>query len=145
MFSVFVRASFFAVLLLSACAMDKRASRDRGQGIDNVPEYQAPKDRCAGMGNTALKARCDEAKYLAQTYVRKLAVGDEVCLEGGFGDQPLGACLCRARVDDSDDAKRILLDVKSARPDSRWFGKESNQFWFHEGALVDLYLAEHGY
>jgi hypothetical protein len=139
------RAFVFTVVLLAGCIKDGRATRDRGHGFDNVPEYQAPeKDRCAGHASSALKARCDEAKYLAQNYVRKLAAGDEVCLEGGFGDVVGGACMCRARVEDSDTQK-VLLDVKEAKPDSRWFGKESHQFWFFEGALVDLYLAEHGY
>lgn len=132
-------------LLLCGCAADKRATRDRGQGLDNVPEYPAPeKDRCAGHAGGALKGRCDEAKYLAQAYVKKLHSGDMVCLEGGFGDEPGAACLARARVDDIDQL-RVLLDVKDAKPDSKWFNKESHQFWFAEGALVDLYLAEHGY
>ena len=39
----------------------------------------------------------------------------------------------------------VLLEVREAKPDSRWFHRESNQFWFEEGALVDLYLQEHGY
>ena len=132
-------------LSLLSCVKDTRATRDRGQGLDNVPEYPAPeKDRCAGHANNSLKSRCEEARFLAQNYVKKLAAGDMVCLEGGFGDEPGGACLARARVEDIDQLK-VLLDVKEARPDSRWFNKESHQFWFFEGALVDLYLAEHGY
>jgi hypothetical protein len=136
----------FPTLALVGCsAATNRATRDRGHGIDNVPTYEAPpKDRCQGMGDGSLKARCDEAKFLAQGYVKKLAVGDEVCLEGGFGEPPAAACMARARVEDVH-SERVLLDMKNARPDSRWFGKESHQFWFAEGALVDLYLAEHGY
>lgn len=139
------RALVVLGMFLGGCVGDGKASRDRGQGFDNVPTYEAPKaDRCQGHGNNALKSRCEEARYLAELYVRKLSAGDEVCLEGGFGDPPGGACLARARVDDSDE-KKVLLDVKEARPDSRWFNKQSHQFWFYEGALVDLYLAEHGY
>jgi hypothetical protein len=139
------RAIWVVGLWAAGCIADDRATRDRGQGPDNVPVYEAPKqDRCSGHANNALKSRCEEAKYLAEIYVRKLSAGDEVCLEGGFGDSPGGACLARARVDDSDERK-VLLDVKEAKPDSRWFNKQSHQFWFFEGALVDLYLAEHGY
>jgi hypothetical protein len=138
-------AALVAGLVFAGCIADNRASRDRGIGLDNVPTYEAPKkDRCQGHGNSALKSRCEEARYLAELYVRKLAAGDEVCLEGGFGDHPGGACLARARVEDSDE-KKVLLDVKEAKPDSRWFQKQSHQFWFFEGALVDLYLADHGY
>lgn len=62
-----------------------------------------------------------------------------MCLEGGFGDRPLASCLARASVADTD-TNRILLEVRNAQPGSKWFNKEANQFWFEEGALVDLYL-----
>lgn len=137
-----------ALLGLCGCLTDNRASRDRGIAdvFGNVPVYKAPPvSRCAKFkkgGGAA--AACDEAKYLGETYVRRLSTGDEVCLEGGFGDRPLAACLARAAVADTD-TNRLLLDVRSAQPGSKWFNKESNQFWFEEGALVDLYLADHGY
>ena len=84
------------------------------------------------------------AKYLAEVYVKKLSTGDMVCLEGGFGDEPGGACLARASVADVSVGK-VLVELRDARPNSRWASKESNQFWFEEGALIDLYLAENGY
>jgi hypothetical protein len=136
------------LVLASGCLTDNRASRDRGIAdvFGNVPVYKAPlTSRCAKFkkgGGAA--AACDEAKYLGETYVRRLSTGDEVCLEGGFGDRPLAACLARASVADTD-TNRILLEVRNAQPSSKWFNKESNQFWFEEGALVDLYLADHGY
>jgi hypothetical protein len=78
--------------------------------------------------------------------VRKLSTGDQVCIQGGFGDSdtPGAACLARAAV---VDAQRdgLLLEVRDAKPDSKWFNKIQNEFWFEEGALVDLYLADHGY
>jgi hypothetical protein len=124
------------------------SARDPGSSLDvrRVPTYEAPKeDRCAKFkrGGSAATA-CDEARYLGQVYVRRLAIGDEVCLEGGFGDPPGGACLARAAVADTG-TNLVLLEVRQARPDSRWFQKEQSQFWFQEGALVDLYLADHGY
>jgi hypothetical protein len=129
----------------TGCLTDGRASRDRGAGglFENVPVVQAPtKQRCLSHGKN--HARCDEAKYLAEVYVKKLAPGDMVCLEGGFGEDPRGDCLCRAAVADTA-TDRLLLELREAKPDSRWFKKESNQYWFEEGALVDLYLADHGY
>lgn len=124
------------------------ATRDPSSTFDmrRVPTYEAPKeDRCAKFkkGGAAGSA-CDEARYLGQIYVRRLSIGDEVCLEGGFGDPPGGGCLARAAVADTG-ANLVLLEVRQARPDSRWFQKEQAQFWFQEGALVDLYLADHGY
>lgn len=136
------------VLPALACITDTRASRDRGASgfFENVPVYAAPAtSRCAKFkkGGSAGNA-CEEAKYLGELYVRRLSSGDEVCLEGGFGDRPLASCLARASVADTD-TNRLLLEVRNAQPTSKWFQKESNQFWFEEGALVDLYVAEHGY
>lgn len=134
-------------LVLAGCH-DPRAARDRGAaGIsENTPLYPAPKvNRCARLGKgSGAGKHCDDAKYLAEVYVRRLSTSDEVCLEGGFGEAPGGACLARASVADVA-TDRVLLEVRNARPDSKWFQRESNQFWFEEGALVDLYLAERGY
>ncbi|MBL8922723.1 MAG: hypothetical protein JNJ54_27995 [Myxococcaceae bacterium] len=132
----------------AGCLTDSRASRDRGAAgiFENVPTYPAPAvSRCAKFkkGGSAAAA-CDEARYLAELYVRRLSSGDEVCLDGGFGDRPLASCLARASVADTD-TNRVLLEVRNAQPGSKWFNKEANQFWFEEGALVDLYLADHGY
>lgn len=133
---------------LSACVTEQRSSRVRGASgiLENVAEYPAPaQSRCAKFKKGSGPANaCDEAKYLGEVYVRKLSPGDEVCLEGGFGDEPGAACLARGSVADVA-TDRILVEVREARPDSRWFRKEQNQFWFQEGALVDLYLADHGY
>jgi hypothetical protein len=134
-------------LLLCACITDTRTSRDRGAAgfFENVPIVPAPpKERCAAYPKGAPRGRCDEAKYLAEIYVHKLSTGDMVCLEGGFGEEPGSGCLARAEIADTATDK-LLIELRSARPDSRWHQKENNQFWFEEGALVDLYLADHGY
>lgn len=139
-----------AVLLMfvgTGCITDSRASRDRGAAglFENVPTVKTPeKLRCDQYGKGAARGRCDEAKYLAELYVKKLSTGDMVCLEGGFGDEPGGGCLARAAIADTMTGK-LLLELKDARPNSRWAQKESNQYWFEEGALIDLYLSENGY
>lgn len=136
-----------SLLASLGCLKDTRAQRDRGAAslVENTEVIKAPlKDRCAALGKTGAGKRCEEAKYLAQIYVRRLDVGTDVCLENGFGDDPGGACLCRAQVGDTR-TNEILLDIREAKPDSRWFNKEHNQYWFEEGALVDLYLHDHGY
>lgn len=140
-----MRALVALVLVASAGCI---TTRDRGNADweGRAATYKAPLEkRCdkykAGGGRAAA---CNEAKYLAEIYVRRLSSGDEVCLEGGFGDQPTGACLGRAAVVDTATDK-ILIEIRQARPESKWFSHEQHQFWFEEGALVDLYLAEHGY
>ncbi|MBL8950906.1 MAG: hypothetical protein JNK82_09035 [Myxococcaceae bacterium] len=136
------------LLFAAGCLTDNRASRDRGAAgiFENVQVIAAPSvKRCDKFNKGgAARGRCDEAKYLAEVYVKKLSTGDMVCLEGGFGEEPGGGCLARASVADTATG-RLLLELKDARPNSRWAAKESNQYWFEEGALIDLYLVENGY
>jgi len=142
-----VRSALLLVAAALACGcVDPRASRVRGAAglFENVPTYPAPERPRCSSHNGARKKSCDEAQYLGEIYVRRLATTDTVCLEGGFGDPAAAACLARASVVDTAP-NRVLLEVREAQPNSRWFKKEQNQFWFEEGALVDLYLADHGY
>lgn len=132
---------------LTGCLRDTRIQRDRGGPAlyDSAPEITAPKgDRCKDFGQSSPRVPCEEERSLAQQYVRHLAPGDEVCLEGGFGETPGAACRTRASVDDTAPDK-VLLQIREAKPESRWFNHMGYQIWFAEGALVDLYLAERGY
>ena len=135
-----------AALLSAGCIKDTRATREDATGgiSDQAPVVPAPKrDRCKGH-SAGLKNNCEEAKYLAELYARRLSTGDAVCLEGGFGEEPGGSCMARAAVVDVDQGK-VLIEIRDPRPESRWFKRVQHQIWFEEGALVDLYLAEHGY
>jgi hypothetical protein len=137
-----------AMLAVCACTNATRATRDRGATgiLENVPVIRAPSSsKCSKHSSTsAFGKSCLDAVYLAQNYARRLATGDEVCLQGGFGERVGSDCQARAMVMDVN-TNLVLVEVREARPDGKWFGKESNQFWFEEGALVDLYLTDHGY
>jgi hypothetical protein len=136
-----------AAMILPCCWQDTRPTRDRGGSsvVGGAPEYpEVEKDRCLALGKSALRQQCDDAKYIAQTYVRGLAAGDQVCLEGGFGQSPGGACLARASVADAATGK-VLIEIRDVKPTSRWFDHAQSQVWFPESTLVDLYLAERGY
>ncbi|RKG89132.1 hypothetical protein D7V97_42570 [Corallococcus sp. CA053C] len=123
----------------------QRDPNDEDALTSNVPVIRAPpKDRCAALGKSSVRGPCDDALYLGSEYTRRLAVGDEVCLEGGYGEEPGAACKARAAVIDTG-TNRVKLEVRQARPDSRWFKSEMRHAWYEEGALVDLYLAERGY
>lgn len=134
--------------LLCLALVGCTATRDRGavDWLGKAQLYKAPEvQRCSKFkAGGAPAAQCAEAKYLGEIYVRRLSTGDEVCLEGGFGDPAGAACLARASVVDTA-TNRILLEVREAKPESKWFQHEQHQFWFEEGALVDLYIADHGY
>lgn len=133
--------------LAPACITDNRTPRDRGTGIfENTQTIEGPTQvRCDKYAKgSKLRGPCDDARYLADTYVRRLSSGDDVCLEGGFGEEANRGCLTRATVMDTAPAK-VLLEINEAKPHSRWFSKEHHQYWFEERALVDLYLSERGY
>lgn len=122
------------------------ADRERGAGglFHTAAVIEAPaKNRCEGR--TSSQRSCDEALYLATLYARRLATGDDVCLEGGMGERTVGRdCQARAFVADSDTG-RVLLEIRDAQPTSKWSSRIQHQVWFEEGAIVDAYLADHGY
>ena len=135
-------------LLCAGCIRDTRAQRDDDGAMPfdgKVPHVTAPNaDRCAAHKQSGARSRCEDAKYLGQNYVRGLGVGDEVCLEGGFGESAGGACLARGAVVDVA-SNQVLVEIREAQPSSRWYRNVMGQVWYEEGALVDLYLAERGY
>lgn len=135
-------------LLVTVFCLSCASQRDRGSAglFERATTVAAPQaDRCQRFKRTSNAGKaCDEALYLAQVFVKKLSTGDQVCLDGEFGERVTGACLARAAVADTASDK-VLLEVREAKPDSAWFGKEQTQLWFEEGALVDLYLKDHGY
>jgi hypothetical protein len=132
---------------VGACVHDERPATERGAAsvFENTQTINAPAlDRCEQHKRSSLRQPCEDAKYLAQKYARAMSVGDQVCLEGGFGDAPAAACLARASVADATSTK-ILFHLADTQPSSRWYKYVGTEVWFQEGALVDLYLAERGY
>jgi hypothetical protein len=137
------------LVTLAGCATGNGAFQPNPNNEDplvgGVPLIKAPpKNRCSSLGKSGARPGCDEALYLGTLYTRRLSVADEVCLEGGYGDEVGPACRARATVIDTGPDK-VKLEIRNAKPDSRWFNSEGRHAWYEEGALVDLYLAERGY
>jgi hypothetical protein len=136
------------VLALAGCS--RIETRPNPQDEDTlfgtqVPLVKSPRvDRCVTHQEASAKSSCADARYVGTEYTRRLSVGDEVCLEGGYGDDVGPACKARAAVIDVGP-NGVKLEIRSAKPDSRWFNAEMRHAWYEEGALVDLYLAERGY
>lgn len=123
----------------------QRNPNDEDPLVGGVPLIRAPEqNRCVRLGESGVRPGCDDALYLGTLYTRRLAVPDDVCLEGGFGEEVGPACKARATVIDTGP-NRVKLEIRNAKPDSRWFNAEGRSAWYEEGALVDLYLAERGY
>ena len=135
------------LVLTPGCLHDTRPATYRGAAsiFESAQEVKAPlKDRCAMHGKSSVRQPCEDAKFLAQTWVRKLGTTDSVCLEGGLGEVPGAACQARAEVTDASSG-RVLLHLRDAQPSSHFFNQVGTDIWFEEGALVDLYLSEQGY
>lgn len=136
------------VLALAGCSSIETRPNPQDEDVlfgSNVPVYPAPKvNRCAAHAKSSLRGPCEDALYLGTAYTRRLSVGDEVCIDGGYGEEVGPACKARAAVIDTGTNK-VKLEVRGTKPDSRWFNSEMRHAWYEEGALVDLYLAEQGY
>ncbi len=145
-----MRLQFVVTLALvsSGCVLkDTGPTRERSGAslFQGAPLIEGPaEDRCQKLAGTGAAPNCQDARYLGQNYVRRLATTDALCLEGGFGEEPGGSCLARAFVSDTGTG-RVLVEIREAKPESRWFNHVQHQLWFTEDALVDLYLAENGY
>ena len=131
--------------LLTACAQNGRNLTDGALSRPNIEVIRAPeKDRCQTLTADEGKRTCEGSRKQAQAWARRLSPGDVVCLDNGIGEEPTADCHARAAVVDAA-TDRVMLEVVSARPESRWFRSVESRIWFDEGALVDLYLAERGY
>lgn len=148
--TVNARSGFLVACLafLGGCAALQAgpASRERGGGVfESTRRIRAPElDRCESQRTTTRRSACQDALYLARSWARDLSPGDGVCLEGGVGEVAGPACLARASVVDVA-TNAVLLEVREARPDSRFRDAVQEQAWYEEGALVDLLLAEQGW
>lgn len=101
------------------------------------------KDRCQNY-TPATHQSCIKERNIASLYVRRLTVGDQVCIENGLGFSPNAECRARAAVVDASP-EALLLEIREAQPASKWFSQPRARTWYQEGALVDQYLVEHGY
>lgn len=123
-------------------------ARDRGAGgslFTKALEVPAPEvDRCEQYRNSTRDQFCQDAKFLAESWARNLSTGDPVCMEGGVAEEVSSACAARASVVDVG-TNRVLIEIRSARPDSKYANDVQKQAWYEEGALVDLYLQEQGW
>lgn len=133
----------------AACSSAARTPnvRDRGAGsmFSGAPEVPAPLvDRCEQYRTTTREPFCRDARYLGEAWARSLSPGDQVCMEGGVGEEVSSSCAARASVADVG-TNRVLIEIRSARPDSRFVNDVQKQAWYAEGALVDLFLAEQGW
>lgn len=132
---------------LTACAGHGHAGMWSDMSDHDIETVAAPPhNRCEALHNAPTTfAQCQRAVSEVTEYLRHLNTGDEVCLEGGFGDDRVGDhCKARGHVLDAD-AHGFLIQVRDPSLDSRWKNAQGHKLYFENGALVDLYLRERGY
>jgi hypothetical protein len=123
------RFPMLPVLLLAACATS-------GGGKVGRPRV----DRCAMQG---ARAACEMARAQATTYARRLAVDDQVCIDGKQRlEQAMEGCELRGFVE-STAPNGVMVEIREAPSDSRY--PRGTEWWFSEEALADLQLRALGY
>ena len=122
--------------------------KERGSGglYGNAAEEVGPvTDRCAPKPGKQVRKGCASVRLEGSRYVRQLSVGDAICLDGGVGKFQVSS-LCRVRSSVVDTAPdKVLLEIREAQPGTAYAQRVQHQIWFHDAALVDLYLDAHGY
>ena len=133
-------------LLASGCAANTQQNGLYRHGNDNVEEVVGPKsDRCSAYKDAQTTfQQCQEFKQAATNYLHGLNTGDDICVENGFGDAPTEACKARAFLIDADN-HGFLVEIRYPKLDSKWKTKNQQKIYFHNEALIDLFLREKGY
>jgi hypothetical protein len=137
--------SLFALLALAGCSHIANAFIDTsGKAGRSVEWVEAPKvDRCRALKDPDRRADCEDKRQNALVFVRKLAVDDQVCLEGNsLLDGVTHFCKVRAFVADASP-RNVKLEIRDAPPTSRY--RPMEDYWFAEEALADLYLKSLGF
>lgn len=134
-----------ALLVASGCSHVAAAFIDTsGKTGRSVRQVDAPKvDRCRAQADADRRSVCSEVRDQVMTYVRRLAVEDQVCLEGNsLVDGVTHRCKVRAFVADAAPG-RVKLEIREAPPSSKYVTMAD--YWFAEEALADLHLKSLGF
>lgn len=130
------RLALSVALSLSGCIL-----ATGGKVVRKVGPPQT--DRCAQQPEIARKS-CEREREEALSFARKLAVDDQVCIDGEHRiERPMGGlCTVRAFVE-STAPDGVKLEIREAPPDSRY--EVQSDWWFAEEALADIQLQVLGY
>lgn len=100
-------------------------------------------DRCPALAEPKREKECAQARLEGIAFVRRLSVEDQICLDGNpLGDRITSRCKVRAFVEDVG-LTNLKLEIRETPPGGRF--EPMHDYWFHEDALVDLYLESLGF
>ena len=140
-------------ILLAACAaplLGCRSHEHTGPYMHqmdfNAENVAAPaKDRCESYAAAKTTyQQCQGFKTTVVEYLRKITTGDTICLEDGFGEEPGPNCKARGVLMDAD-SHGFLVEFRDPSTASKWKDYQGKRVYFENGALIDIYLREHGY
>ncbi len=135
-----------AALIAPACAkvgVGMDINNERVAHVDRRVEKPAS-DRCLKYeSDPQLFGPCKKARVEASHYVEALETGSDVCVENTFGE-PIQDCYARGVVVDPGSHSTIIAATTVDDARAKNFRKTENVY-FDNDALIDLYLSEHGY
>ena len=124
-----------AAVALAGCATLNREQNSKMVGRPTV-------DRCAKQQIREPKM-CERDRDAAVEYAKKLAIDDQVCIDGKQRiEEPMVNCKVRAFVS-SAGKDGVKLDIREAPGGSKYVVGSS--WWFAEEALADVQLVALGY
>ncbi len=133
-----------ALLLASGCGAGLVYIAPRDEGNRYADRVADPKtDRCKAQKDYRRRDRCEQLREEARRFVARLAVDDQLCLEGQpMGDGVTRACAARGVVSDVG-VNKVKVEVREVEPGGPYSPMQN--LWFTEAALVDLYLKSAGF
>jgi len=131
-------------LVLSGCGAGLVYVPPRDEGNRYADRVEAPKtDRCAAQKGARRQEDCARVRDQALRFVGKLAVDDQLCLEGHpMADGVLRSCKARGFVSDVG-ANKVKVEVREVEPGGKY--RPMQNLWFSEAALADLYVKSAGF
>jgi hypothetical protein len=101
-------------------------------------------DRCAKYKRPEEGRGCRQMRETAVEWMRHLNVGDQICMESPFGEDPGRSCKARGAIVDSG-ADFFVFEIRDAHTDSVWFRYNQHRVRYASDAVVDQYVKERGY
>jgi hypothetical protein len=130
-------------LVFAGCTAAAGVTPKHGDGLVQPRKVGPVADRCSSLADKGRAEECEQVRLEAIAQVRKLAVDDQVCLDGNpFSDGVTSRCKVRAFVEDVAP-KSVKLEIRHADPGTGF--EPMQDYWYHEDALVDLCLESRGF
>ena len=133
-------------IALAGCVSHEHPGPFMHQTDVGAQTISAPaKDRCEAYASAKTTyAQCQQFKTAAIEYLRRLSVGDTVCMENTLGEEMTAECKARGVIVDGD-AHGFLIEFRDPSTTSKWKDEQGKRVYFENGALIDIYLRERGY